>query len=82
MKHSLTIGEIALRWIQHHSKLRSSDGVIIGASNITQLEENIKDAEKGPLPEEVVEAVENAWIVMKGGAKHYRTGPWAEYDWA
>lgn len=56
--------------------------MIIGASNTTQLEENIRHAEKGTLPDEVAEAVENAWMLMKGGATHYRTGTWVEYEWA
>ena len=33
------------------------DGIIIGASSIGQLENNITDLEKGPLPEDVIQSV-------------------------
>ena len=55
---------------------------MLGASNVKQLEENISHLEKGPLPDEVVDAIEASWALMKGGAKHYRTGIWPEYSFA
>jgi aflatoxin B1 aldehyde reductase len=59
-KHNLTLIEIGLRWMIHHSKLdfANGDGVIIGCSSTPQLESNLKDFEKGPLPEEVVQALD------------------------
>jgi len=62
-KHSLTLGEIALRWIVHHSALKKeyNDAVIIGASSLGHLETNLKDFEKGPLPEEVVTELDDIW---------------------
>lgn len=64
-KHNLTLLETALRWCMHHSKLQLSpdgnDGVIIGVSSFAQLESNLRDLEKGPLPEEVVKALDQAW---------------------
>ena len=69
-KHGLTLLEIALRWTVHHSALKTrvkggNDGVIIGVSNFGQLESNLKDLEKGPLPEEVVKVLDDAWLVAK-----------------
>jgi aflatoxin B1 aldehyde reductase len=69
-KHNLTLLETALRWVVHHSKLSvggvskegGHDGVIIGVSSLKQLEGNLGDLEKGPLPEEVVEALDYAWV--------------------
>jgi aflatoxin B1 aldehyde reductase len=68
-KHNLTLLETALRWVNHHSKLKvggvskdGHDGVIIGVSSLKQLEGNLSDLEKGPLPDEVVEALDYAWL--------------------
>jgi len=68
-KHNLTMVETALRWCIHHSALKivdgGSDGVIIGASSLAQLESNITDLEKGPLPDDVVQALDEAWLIAK-----------------
>lgn len=52
--HSLTLAEIALRWIEHHSELsrERGDNVLIGASSVAHLEQNLADLEKGPLPDD------------------------------
>ncbi|KAL9468652.1 hypothetical protein ACSS6W_010346 [Trichoderma asperelloides] len=75
--HSLTMPEVALRWVVHHSALKfakdgGNDGVIFGVSKIEQLHQNIADLEKEPLPEEVVKALDAAWIVAKGTSPN----PW------
>jgi len=66
-KYNLTLVEVAFRWMMHHSMLdfKKGDGVIIGCSSVEQLESNLKDVEKGPLPEEVVVTLDDAWIVCK-----------------
>ncbi|KAJ7681956.1 Aldo/keto reductase [Mycena polygramma] len=66
--HKLTMAEVALRWVAHHSLLRREhgDAVIIGGSSAKHIEENLADLEKGPLPEEVVKALEAAWTAVKG----------------
>jgi len=63
-KHNLTLLETALRWCVHHSILKikdGNDGVIIGVSSLAQLQSNLRDLEKGPLPEEVVQVLDEAW---------------------
>jgi aflatoxin B1 aldehyde reductase len=75
-KHSLTLLEIALRWTVHHSALKTrakggNDGVIIGVSSFPQLEGNLKDLEKGPLPDDVVEALDEAWEISKPTTPDY-----------
>ncbi|KIJ69452.1 hypothetical protein HYDPIDRAFT_106074 [Hydnomerulius pinastri MD-312] len=71
--HNLTMAEIALRWISHHSLLKSQEGdaVIIGASSAKHLEQNLLDLEKGPLPDEVVLALEETWVSVKAFATNY-----------
>lgn len=61
--HNLTEAECALRWMVHHSLLQGDkgDAIIIGASSIKQLEENLKNLEMGPLPDSVVEAFNQGW---------------------
>ena len=52
-KHGLTLAEVALRWLSHHSLLKRElgDAVIIGASSVKHVEQNLVDLEKGPLRE-------------------------------
>ena len=74
-KHDLTLLEIALRWCVHHSALKMTDGgrdgVIIGVSSFAQLESNLKDLEKGPLPDEVVKVLDEAWLITKPTTPNY-----------
>lgn len=69
--------ETALRWTKHHSALRvvdGNDGVIIGISSIEQLGNNLDNLEKGPLPEDLVKSVDEAWQVAKPDSVHYWHG--------
>ncbi|KAK5720619.1 hypothetical protein LTS12_027616 [Elasticomyces elasticus] len=72
-KHGITESECALRWLAHHSVLKgeNGDGIIIGASNIKHLEDNLEALSKGPLPEEVVEAINSGWSVVQGKELKY-----------
>lgn len=72
-KHGLTIAEVAIRWLQHHSLLKQQfdDAIIVGASSLKHLEENLADLEKGKLPEEVLTALEKAWLIAKPVAPRY-----------
>ena len=76
-KHGLTMIETALRWCMHHSALKvtgsgqGSDGIIIGVSSLQQLQGNLKDLEKGPLPEEVLKALDEAWMICKATTPNY-----------
>lgn len=62
-QHGLTEAECALRWMTHHSQLKREhgDAIIIGASSTKHIEQNMKDLEKGPLPEAVVTALDKGW---------------------
>ncbi|KAI1140017.1 NADP-dependent oxidoreductase domain-containing protein [Hypoxylon sp. FL0543] len=74
-KHAgLTMIEVALRWVVHHSQLKvkgGNDGILIGISSHDQLESNLDDLEKGPLPDDVVAALEEAWKIVKPDAPNY-----------
>ncbi|PVG04146.1 Aldo/keto reductase [Serendipita vermifera] len=72
-KENLTISEVALRWMSHHSLMKREhhDAVIIGASKKEHLEQNLVDLEKGPLPESIVAAVDEAWRVVAPFVQKY-----------
>ncbi|KAJ7845408.1 NADP-dependent oxidoreductase domain-containing protein [Mycena olivaceomarginata] len=61
--HGITESEAALRWLAHHSVLKNElgDAVIVGASSTKHLEDNLKALDKGPLPADVVEALDAGW---------------------
>ncbi|KAL2869305.1 aldo/keto reductase family protein [Aspergillus lucknowensis] len=74
-RYGLTLPETALRWVHHHSALNikdnGRDGIIIGVSSFSQLESNLRDVQKGPLPKEVVDALDDAWLLAKATAPDY-----------
>ena len=75
-KHGLTMLDTALRWTVHHSALSTrvkggNNGVVVSVSNFQQLEGNLRDFEKGPLPEDVVKTFESAWLITKATAPSY-----------
>ncbi|KAL2675546.1 hypothetical protein Neosp_011733 [[Neocosmospora] mangrovei] len=53
--------EASLRWIFYHSALGPKDGVIIGASRVSQIRSNVESISKGPLPAEVVQSMDSLW---------------------
>ena len=67
-KHGLSESECALRWLAHHSALKKElgDGIIVGASSTHHLEENLSALEAGPLPQDVVDALDMGWSKIRG----------------
>ncbi|KAF9195570.1 hypothetical protein BGZ49_003037, partial [Haplosporangium sp. Z 27] len=70
-EHNLTMIETSFRWLAHHSGLGPNDGLVIGASSIEHLEENLQYLERGPLPQPVIDALDKAWELVKGTAPAY-----------
>ncbi|KAF5971541.1 oxidoreductase [Fusarium coicis] len=73
-KLELTPLEIAFRWLLHHSKVQvmdGNDGLFIGISSLSQLESNLDNVEKVPLPEEVLEVLDEAWKITKPSCSPY-----------
>lgn len=71
--HNLTIAECAYRWLVHHSVLskQHGDALIVGASSVKQLKGNLADSEKGPLPGDVAQAMEQAWRLIQEPVRKY-----------
>lgn len=69
----LTLKEATLRWLMHHSILGEEDGIILGASSLAQMEENLQACQGGPLSEDVVGEFERAWerFSAAGYSKYY-----------
>ncbi|EXJ84887.1 hypothetical protein A1O3_05562 [Capronia epimyces CBS 606.96] len=57
----------ALRWTTWHSQLGAEygDAVIVGASKLSQLKENLNILEQGPLPEPLVQTLNEVWEDVK-----------------
>ena len=61
------MAEAGYRWLAHHSCLKdsSADGILLGASRIEQMEQNIKALGMGPLPTPVLDAMDSAWQIAR-----------------
>ena len=70
-RYGITGHAAALRWTTWHSELGAEygDSVIIGASKIGQLSENLDILEQGPLPEPLVETINGVWEDVKSFEK-------------
>lgn len=65
--------EAAFRWLAFHSCLDQTkgDGILVGASSLSQLEQNISSLGKGALPEAVLNAFDVAWNEAKPDSPEY-----------
>ncbi len=59
---------LSLNWLMHHTVL---DCVILGASKLEQLEQNLTVLDEGPLPPEVVEQCDEVWRDLRGPTPIY-----------
>ena len=60
--------DISLNWLLHHT---AADCVILGASKMEQLEQNLAVWNCGPLPADVVQAVDRMWSNLRGITPKY-----------
>ena len=49
------------------------DGILIGASKVSHLKQNMESIQSGPLPTDVVTAFEEAWSISKKDSPEYFT---------
>ena len=54
---------LSLNWLQHHAAV---DVIILGASSLAQLNDDLVAAAEGALPEEIVKACEQVWQDLRG----------------
>jgi 1-deoxyxylulose-5-phosphate synthase len=63
-----TLVELALQWVLSHDLV---DSVILGASRLEQLEENLKACEQAKLPNDVLERCDRVWSHLRGVTPKY-----------
>ncbi|MCI8513111.1 MAG: aldo/keto reductase [Lachnospiraceae bacterium] len=74
-KNRIISTEATYRWLVYHSMLDGNrgDAILIGASKLNHLRQNMASVKAGPLPEDVVNAFEQAWQITKGDSPEYFT---------
>ena len=72
-KHKINLIESVYRWLAYHSMLNGErgDAILIGASKLNHLKQNIESVKAGPLPEDLVKAFEQAWEITKNDSPEY-----------
>lgn len=65
--------EAAYRWLVNHSMMKAKlgDGILLGASRIEQMEQNMKAVEKDILPQHILDAMDAAWEIAKPDSPAY-----------
>lgn len=73
MREGIPMAEASIRWLMHHSVLsaRHHDGIIFGASTLTHAQANLAVMDQGPLPQVLVDAFDEAWILARPTAFAY-----------
>ncbi|MBR4673545.1 MAG: aldo/keto reductase [Victivallales bacterium] len=74
-KHGFTSIEATYRWLAFHSMLNGDrgDAIIIGASKLPHLLQNMEAVKAGPLPEDMVEVFARAWEITRSDSPEYFT---------
>lgn len=74
-KYGITTIEATYRWLAYHSMLNAErgDAIIIGASKLNHLVQNMNAVKAGTLPEELLTAFDQAWDITKADSPEYFT---------
>lgn len=73
--HGITSIEASYRWLAYHSMLSGErgDAILVGASKLSHLRQNMETIKAGPLPADVAETFEKAWELTRGDSPEYFT---------
>jgi aflatoxin B1 aldehyde reductase len=63
--------EVCFSWLLNHSQLKEGDAIILGASSVEQLQENVQDSRGIKLSTEVLQELENLWKSIESEAPEY-----------
>lgn len=71
----VTVIDATYRWLAYHSMLNGDrgDAILIGASKLSHLRQNMDALKAGPLPEQLTAAFEKAWQVSRADSPAYFT---------
>lgn len=74
-QHGITTIEATYRWLAYHSMLNGErgDAILIGASKLGHLIQNMQAVKAGPLPANLADAFEQAWKISKADSPDYFT---------
>jgi aflatoxin B1 aldehyde reductase len=79
-KEGISMVEATFRWLLRHSALGEQDGVLLGASSLEQLEQNLDACKAGMVKDElsydVLKAFDDAWSITQEKAFPY----WRSYS--
>ena len=71
-EENIPMAEAAYRWLCHHSQLSEvNDALILGASRIEQMNQNISAVGKGVLPDSIVHKFDEAWEIARPDSPAY-----------
>lgn len=72
-QHDLSPTNAALCWLIHHSQLsaKDGDGIILGASKLSHLQENLAHVSGHKLASEIVETLDHGWQQIKPDCTKY-----------
>jgi len=65
--------EVAMSWLVNHSLLDAErgDGIILGASSVDHLEQNMAACATAPLPQPILDILERGWEIIKPNCFRY-----------
>ena len=69
----IPMAEAAYRWLCYHSMMDTAldDGILLGASRLEQMTQNMAAAQKGELPASILDAMDAAWEIAKPDSPAY-----------
>ena len=65
--------EAAMSWLVNHSLMdrAKGDGIILGASSLRHLEQNMSACTRGPLPQAILDILDRGWEIIKPDCFRY-----------
>ncbi|SCH80110.1 L-glyceraldehyde 3-phosphate reductase [uncultured Clostridium sp.] len=74
-RKGISIIEAVYRWLAYHSMLneRRGDAILVGASKLSHLKQNMEAVNAGPLPSDVADSFSSAWELCKADSPEYFT---------
>jgi aflatoxin B1 aldehyde reductase len=70
-KLNIKPSEACFSWLLNHSLLKEGDAIILGASNMEQLMENLRDSKGVPLNADIIQELEDLWKTVESEAPKY-----------
>ena len=72
-KLNIKPSEACFSWLLNHSLLKEGDAIILGASSMEQLVENLRDSKGVPLNADVIQELEDLWKTVESEAPKYHS---------